>query len=159
MRKIIFYCLLWWKVSIKKIYSRSILFLKDAIYIVSAPYEQFYQLFSSALLYIPANTGDDWPSTIRGPVVSVFPSRQLSWVNIYFFNCWVDFANDHCSVSCVVIFSMRQTLTHFGKLRRLVESSCELLQIFTLLYSWKLFQSELPLQDPCPALPWLCFSF
>ena len=141
----------------QKIYSRNILFLKDAIYIVSAPYEQFYQLFSSALLYIPANTGDDWPSTIRGPVLSVFPSRQLSWVNIYFFNCWVDFAKDHCSVSCVVIFSMRQTLTHFGKLRRLVESSCELLQIFTLLYSWKLFQSELPLQDPCPALALLQF--
>ena len=52
---------------------------------------------------------------------------------------------------------MRQTLAHFGKLRRLVESSCELLQIFTLLYSWKLFQSELPLQDPCPALALLQF--
>ena len=54
-----------------KIYSRNILFLKDAIYIVSASYEQFYKLFSSALLYIRANTGDNCPSTIRGPVVSV----------------------------------------------------------------------------------------
>ena len=55
----------------QKIYSRNILFLKDAIYIVSASYEQFYKLFSSALLYIRANTGDNCPSTIRGSVVSV----------------------------------------------------------------------------------------
>ena len=55
----------------QKIYSKNILFLKDAIYIVSVSYEQFYKLFSSALLYIRANTGDNCPSTIRGPVVSV----------------------------------------------------------------------------------------
>ena len=51
----------------QKIHSRNILFLKDAIYIVSTSYEQFYQLFSSALLYIWANTGDICsPSSLCG---------------------------------------------------------------------------------------------
>ena len=151
MKIFLYYCLLWWKVSIKR-YTPEISYSWGMRFILSAyPMNSFTNYFHLLSCISELTLVTACPSTIRGPVVSVFPSRQLSWVNIYFFNCWVDFAKDHCSVSCVVIFSMRQTFAHFGKLRRLVDSSCELLQVFTLLYSWKLFQSE----DPCPGA-WLC---